>query len=148
LVDLYTQIGFIMNWQEIIDQLRGTTYQFGVIGTDSPVHRVQFETGLSDAEVAVVENRFGFHFPPDLRAFLQTALPTGPRFPHWRSGDESSLREWLDAPRQGVLFDIEHNGFWLKDWGPRPADLREVCRRSTHSSVSVVLDGQDSTPNK
>lgn len=89
---------------------------------------VEFEPGLTDAEVAVVETRYGFQFPLDLRAFLQAGLPSGSRFPDWRDGDETALREWLDLPRRGVLFDIEHNGFWLDEWGPPPATLAEAQR--------------------
>ena len=109
-----------------------------------------FEDGLSDSEVMAVESRFAFRFPPDLRAFLQSALPYGRRFsdwrsgdesalqagtmqtltthrfPDWRSGDESALQDWFDVPRQGVIFDIEHNGFWLEEWGPRPRSLAEA----------------------
>ncbi len=111
-----------------------------------------FEDGLFDSEVMAVESRFAFRFPPDLRAFLQSALPYGRRFPDrrsgddsalpagtmqtltthrfpdWRSGDESALRDWFDLPRQGVVFDIKHNGFWLEEWGPRPRSLAEAQR--------------------
>src|SRR5438105_3721957 len=96
-------------WQEFVDRLHGTEYQFGLIAPGSPVQRIEFDAGLTDAEVAAVEGRFGFRFPPDLRAFLQTALPRGPQFPNWRSGDEGALQDWLNVPRQGVLFDVEHN---------------------------------------
>src|SRR5205807_1712912 len=78
--------------------------------------------------VTAVEARFGLRFPPDLRAFLQTALPRGPQFPDWRSGDEARLREWLDEPRQGILFDVEFNGFWLDEWGPVPGSFDEAKR--------------------
>jgi hypothetical protein len=115
-------------WQELVDLLRGMEYQFGLITPGSPVHRVEFDAGLTDAEVAAAESLFGFRFPPDLRGFLQTALPRGPQFPDWRSGDEAGLRDWLGLPRQGVLFDIEHNGFWLDMWGPRPDTLEEALR--------------------
>jgi hypothetical protein len=115
-------------WQDLVDQLCGTEYQFGLITSSSPVHWINFDAGLTDAEVALTEARFGFRFPPDLRAFLQTALPRGPRFPDWRSGDEAALRDWLDMPRQGVLFDVEHNGFWLEEWGPRPGPVEEALR--------------------
>jgi hypothetical protein len=89
---------------------------------------IAFDAGLSDSEVTVAESRLGFRFPPDLRAFLQTALPRGERFPDWRSGDEAALRDWLDLPRQGVVFDIEHNEFWLPEWGPRPPSLTDAKR--------------------
>lgn len=115
-------------WQALIEQLRGVEYQFGVITADSPVHRIAFDPGLTDTEVADVEARFGFRFPPDLREFLQAALPRGPRFPDWRAGDEGALRAWLESPRHGVLFDVEHNGFWLDAWGARPEDLGEALR--------------------
>jgi hypothetical protein len=39
-----------------------------------------------------------------------------------------ALRDWLDMPRQGVLFDVEHNGFWLDEWGPRPGSLEGALR--------------------
>lgn len=114
--------------QKLVNQLRGTEYQFGVITPGWPVHRVEFDAGLSSAEIAAVEERFGFRFPPDLREFLQTALPSGPQFPDWRRGDEAALRDWLDQPRRGVLFDVEHSGFWLEEWGPRPSSLEEALR--------------------
>lgn len=89
---------------------------------------VEFAPGLTDAEVAAVESRFGFRFPPDLLAFLQTALPRGRHFPDWRAGDEVALRDRLDIPREGIVFDVEHNAFWLDEWGPRPESLAEAKR--------------------
>jgi hypothetical protein len=100
-------------WQRAVDELR----QRGI----------DFAAGLTDAEVVRAESRFGFRFPPDLRAFLQTALPQGRGFPDWH-GSEAALRDWLDEPRRGVLFDVRRNGFWHPDWGPRPADLDEAQR--------------------
>ena len=128
-------------WHELVEQLRGCTYTFGVITPDAPVHRVEFDTGLTDAEVAAIESRYGFRFPPDLCAFLQTALPKGQQFPDWRSGDESTLRGWLDIPRRGVLFDIESNGFWLEVWGPRPALIGDALRRGEEllSAAPVLI---------
>jgi hypothetical protein len=89
---------------------------------------VEFEAGLTDAEVEAAEARYGFRFPPDLRAFLQAGLPRGGDFPDWRDGDQAALRGWLDLPRRGILFDVEHNGFWLDEWGPRPPSLEEAQR--------------------
>ena len=113
-------------WKDLIDELEGAEYRFGIITPSTPVYHVKFDAGLTDAEVRETEALFGFRFPPDLRGFLQTALPWGPLFPDWRSGDDDELREWLDRPRQGVLFDVEHTGFWLEEWGPRPGSLDEA----------------------
>jgi hypothetical protein len=103
---------FVTGWQKIIGQLE----EVGL----------HFEPGLTDTEVSRVEGQFGFRFPPDLREFVQAGLPHGEGFPDWRSGDDLNLRQWLNLPRDGVLFDIEHNGFWLPEWGPRPKTLAEA----------------------
>jgi hypothetical protein len=100
------------SWDEMVARMR--------------LRGVAFDAALTDAEVAAAESRFAFRFPPDLRAFLQTALPRGRRLPDWRAGDEAELRDWLDLPRQGVVFDVEHNAFWLEEWGPRPQTLAEA----------------------
>ena len=100
-------------WQRVISELKER-------------RSIPFDKGLSDAEINGTEYRFGFRFPPDLRAFLQVGLPCGPQFPDWRSGDEARLWEWLDQPRQGLLFDIQYNGFWLTAWGERPSKLAEA----------------------
>lgn len=89
---------------------------------------IAFDGGLTDAEVEAAETRYGFRFPPDLRAFLQAGLPRGDGFPDWRAGDEAGLRYWLDLPLRGILFDIEQNGFWLEEWGPPPPSLSEAQR--------------------
>ena len=83
---------------------------------------------LTDSEVARVEGQYRFRFPPDLRQFLQTSLPVSDRFPDWRSGSESYLTNWLNWPRDGLLFDVEHNAFWLPEWGTKPSALIEAHR--------------------
>ena len=52
-------------WHELVDQLRGTEYRFGLITPDAAAFRIEFDPGLTDAEVAEAESRFGFRFPPD-----------------------------------------------------------------------------------
>src|SRR5262245_51609259 len=120
--------------QDLIEDPRGTKYRFGLITPTSPVYRIEFDAGPTDAEIRETEERFGFRFPSDLRELLQTALPRGQRFPDWRSGDEEELREWLAEPRQGILFDIEHNGFWLEEWGCGPDRSTRRCGSRASSS--------------
>jgi hypothetical protein len=109
---------------------------------------VAFEDGLSDGEVTRSEEEFGFRFPPDLKAFLQTALPvsiesdrTHGRFPKWRSEDRRTLQTRLAWPFEGMAFDIEHNVFWLDEWGPKPSVLREaieVARRYVDAAPKLI----------
>lgn len=76
---------------------------------------------LDERAFAEVERRFGFTFNPDHRTLLATGLPLGPRWPDWRDGDPDQLRERLDAPVDGVLFDVQQNGYWHASWGERPS---------------------------
>ena len=105
------------------------------------VHGVQSEQGLTDEEVAQVERTFAFHFPPDLRALLQMALPVGPHFPDWRSSQHEVLEEQLGWPLEGICFDIEHAGFWLKEWGPKPTKLAaafEMARTAVAAAPILI----------
>jgi len=86
----------------------------------------RLDPGLTDSEITAVEKRFGFIFPPDLRAVLQFALPVGKQFPDWRNGSEEDLTSRMKLPLDGILFDVEHNDdIWPTEWGPRPERMDE-----------------------
>jgi hypothetical protein len=96
---------------------------------------IVFEPGLSDDEVQQIEARFHFRFPPDLRKFLQYALPRGERFPGWRKGASAALRESLAWPSQGILDDVQHHDFWLPAWGDQPPSPEQATE-----TVRALLD--------
>jgi hypothetical protein len=93
-------------------------------------HGVNFEPGLSDQEIEAVETRHQFQFPPDLRAFLQAALPCGDGFPPWRRPDDPGLLARLRWPEEGIAFDVEHNSLWQDNWGPRPKEISQAIERA------------------
>jgi len=82
---------------------------------------VTFAPGLTDSEVKRAEDFHGFRFPPDLREFLMFALPTSKSWPNWRDVTNPEIELMLTWPYEGICFDIEHNGFWLEEWGPKPS---------------------------
>ena len=92
--------------------------------------------GLTDAEFARIGRDYGFEFADDHRAFLAAGLPLGSpapgrrrsSWPDWRDGDPGDLRDQLGWPGEGALFDVEHNAFWHRSWGQRPADTGEALR--------------------
>ena len=90
---------------------------------------VEFGPGLTAAEIQEAEARFQLLFPPDLKGFLQTALPRGPGFPDWRLANPGALQEQLDWPTEGICYDVEHSGFWLDSWGARPLSLSAAIER-------------------
>lgn len=69
-------------------------------------------------ELRGAERRFGIRFPPDLFDFLLKRRFA--RAPDW-TRDDAAIRELLDWPLDGILTDVERNGFWAPHWGPRPA---------------------------
>ncbi|MFD7864804.1 hypothetical protein [Streptomyces sp. NPDC059783] len=91
--------------------------------------RTEIGPGLSERELDAVERRFGFRFAADHRVFLSAGLPRGSsRWPDWRDGDPEVLAERLARPVEGVLFDVEYNGFWYPRWAARPAGTDAAVR--------------------
>jgi hypothetical protein len=92
---------------------------------------VEFDAGLSDAEVKNIEQTCNFQFPPDLKMFLQLGVPVRwvrannrayEGFPNWRQNHVSIMenaRIWVLA---AFHFDIEKNDFWMERWSERPAE--------------------------
>ena len=83
-----------------------------------------FESGLSEDEAGKAESFYDFMFPPDLKEFLMFALPVSHGFSNWRDLGNPEIKEAFDWIYEGINFDIEHNAFWLDDWGNKPTDLR------------------------
>eukprot|EP00243_Klebsormidium_subtile_P001181 TRINITY_DN12051_c0_g1_i1.p1 TRINITY_DN12051_c0_g1~~TRINITY_DN12051_c0_g1_i1.p1 ORF type:complete len:322 (+),score=41.13 TRINITY_DN12051_c0_g1_i1:302-1267(+) len=88
---------------------------------------------LSEAEVALLENRHQLTFPPQLREFLlcvhQWKLDGGKPCPlkNWREelekgGQTESEEERVKASWafDGLYFDVRRNGLWLDSWGAEP----------------------------
>jgi hypothetical protein len=98
-----------------------------------------------------IEATFCFRFPPDLRAFLEMCLPRTDKFkfPDWR-GPMTAIEEALSWPRQGILFDVAHSGYWREEWGPRPASddeaLAAATEQLTHVPILIPIHGHSYLP--
>jgi hypothetical protein len=80
-------------WQELITELQGATYQFGVIERGSPVARVHFDAGLTNEEVTACDYlrcEFGL---PNREKWPKQVRPI--RF--WDVDRFQSIR-WSDGP--------------------------------------------------
>jgi hypothetical protein len=110
------------------------------------------DAGLTAEEIARVEQEFGFEFADDHRAFLSAGLPVNAGlppippgvitahpapWPDWRSGNRAMLRDMLDWPVEGVLFDVEHNRFWFETWGLHPSTVQEAVAVATEQLATV-----------
>lgn len=94
--------------------------------------------GLSEAELDAVEHRFGFTFADDHRTFLSAGVPIGDRWPDWRCGNADQLRKRLHWPVDGVLYDVEHNAFWLPEWGTRPVGPEDAVASARQHLANVT----------
>lgn len=87
---------------------------------------VVFEDGLSEQEFAAIEAAYSFRFPDDLKLFLGYALPVSKGWVNWRSREKETIDHLMEWPLHGICFDIEHDAFWLADWGQKPSTLKEA----------------------
>ena len=115
--------------------------------------KIWLEPGLSDKEILDIETRFQFRFPPDLCLLFQTFLPVSEGFYHWRKAlvdveTAKLIEEKLDWPRDGILFDVEHNNFWVHcdlpnvpAWGQKPETLEmqlEVAAKHVSTYTKLI----------
>lgn len=102
---------------------------------------VTFAPGLNASEARAAEKQYGFTFPPDLLDFLGYALPVSKGWIDWRNGPEAKILDALRRPYEGICFDIEHNNFWLPEWGQKPASLEArfaVAREIVQGAPKLV----------
>lgn len=83
-------------------------------------------SGYSQAELEDAQARFDLRFPPDLVELLLDRRPAGGY--DWRT-DFDRIEQMLAWPLEGLLFDVEHNDFWLAEWGECPPTLSDRCER-------------------
>lgn len=101
---------------------------------------ILFENGLSLQEINNIENLYDIKFPPDLKEFLYTALPVSNNFVNWRDlseGNITNIKDRLNWPLEGIIFDIENNEFWYSGWGIKPNDLKEAIKVCKNEMTKV-----------
>lgn len=119
-----------MNLKKVIDALK----EKGVL----------FEKGLNLQEISRVEKLYNINFPTDLKEFLATALPISNKFVNWRDMSEDNIRsikDRLNWPLEGMIFDIENNGFWYSGWGVKPNDLKiaiKICKNEMEKVPKLI----------
>ncbi len=94
----------------------------------------RWRRGLSDLEIARIQNEWRLDLPTDYRLFLSELYTTdrppivaqgtsgareGVTFTVW-TGDRSPIDSAINEPFRGLMEDIEATEYWLPSWGPRP----------------------------
>jgi hypothetical protein len=94
--------------------------------------------GYKQHELEFAQEKFGLTFPPDLIALYLERRPV--QGWDWRS-DEQKIREMLEWPFEGLLFDVENSGLWWPEWGGRPAkadERAEILRAVVQQAPKLV----------
>ncbi len=119
-----------MSFEEIINKLKSK----GIL----------FESGLSEHEIENIESFYNIVIPPDLNEFLSIAHPVSNNFINWRDMNENNvniIRDRLNWPLEGMIFDIENNSFWYKQWGPKPDNIEEaikICKKELEKVPKLI----------
>jgi hypothetical protein len=86
--------------------------------------------GYSQAALDLAQEKYDLVFPPDLIALFRERRPLLGY--DWRT-DDAAIRDMLNRPLEGLLFDVEHDVLWWPEWGERPATAE--ARKEVLSAV-------------
>ena len=94
--------------------------------------------GYTRSELDGAQEEFGLTFPPDLIALFLERRPV--RGWDWRF-DRRQIREMMEWPFKGLLFDVENANSWWPEWGDKPstADGRAEVLRSVVSQAPKLV---------
>ena len=124
-----------------------------------------YECGLNDREIDLIENLYAIRFPKALKDFLHqgTAISDNDGgFPDWRNlslDNVESIKKRINAPYNWLKRDVLKYGYWSKSWGKRPENPAAVQSKFMSISENApllipiyshrympVLDGVDDPP--
>ncbi len=132
-----------ISWQDYNTVTFEECQQTG-IGSCDWIRGTKWISGFTSEQIDSFEQTWNLKFPPDYRIFLELLgtvdKPTfcvhwaeegnkmeqgqKPSFYNWQT-DQGAIKEALELPLEGILFDVENNVTWLDSWGKRPNTAEE-----------------------
>jgi hypothetical protein len=94
--------------------------------------------GYTQSELDTAQRKYGLVFPPDLVDLFLKRRPV--QGWDWRS-DDREIREMLERPYEGLLFDVENSGLWWPEWGIRPegtAERKAILRKVVDEAPKLI----------
>jgi len=113
--------------------------------------------GLSEQEIAVIEQRYDVRFPADYRLFLRvlhsvdrpcvgaryvdsTMIPvTRPSFYNWQM--DAEIQAAYERLFEGLFFDVQHADLWPQSWGIKPRSTeaqKALLRELLHAAPRLI----------
>lgn len=94
--------------------------------------------GLTNAQIASIEEQFSIKFNPDHAGLLSLATPLGPGWVDWLA-EPDAIHHRLSWPLDGLLFDVEQNTFWPDEWGEKPAETATALQTARQRMQFVPM---------
>jgi hypothetical protein len=123
--------------RSILRILAGGTATVSAKDAQAQMAKKQWTKGYTQSELDRAQQKFGLVFPADLVELLREKRPFGGH--DWN--DEVAIRQALDWPFEGILFDVEENQLWWPEWGNRPdtANARKEVLRVVISRAPKLI---------
>ena len=102
---------------------------------------VEFETGLTDEEIAKIEDII--KFPKSLKEFLMMVLPISKGFFNWRNLNQDNvmfIKKIINRPIEDV-YEFAEEVYWCDDWGKEPEneiDIALIVRERLKSAPKLI----------
>ncbi|WP_392551923.1 hypothetical protein RHO14_10660 [Orbus wheelerorum] len=92
-------------------------------------NNIRLKQGMTETQIKQAQHQYQIEFPLELKSLLMAVLPVSAPFYDWIDSSQTNktyIKNALNWPLEGMLFDVEHNGFWLsKQWGTEPKAMIE-----------------------
>ena len=102
--------------------------------------------GYTQSELDGIQAEWNLRFPPDLLAILRDrrrVIDQGDKFRSfdWLEVSDDVIRDSLNWPFEGFLFDVENDNLWWPEWGQRSTDkfAREERLRSIFADAPKLI---------
>ena len=91
-------------------------------------NNIQLNVGMTENEITKAEEFYGIEFPKDMKEMLMNFVPISNGFYNWNDySDEniSRIKDMIEWPYEGIIYDIENNEFWLEEFGKCPKNIED-----------------------
>ena len=91
-------------------------------------NNIQLNVGMTQNEIIKAEEFYGIEFPKDMKEMLMSFVPISNNFYNWNDYSEenvSIIKNMLEWPYEGIIFDIKNDDFWLEEFGECPEKIED-----------------------
>jgi hypothetical protein len=98
-------------------------------------------SGYGQQELDDIQQRWKVRFPADLIDIYRKRRSVIDNGFDWVKTPGAEIQRMMDAPLEGILFDVRENAFWLSEWGEKPksnAAAEEIVRAAVAAAPRLI----------